>query len=61
MTDWSSLRLGNAAGFVKGPGKPFDELVRAPVQFITVGSITLEERGGNAGTDGLAAVAGRTG
>jgi dihydroorotate dehydrogenase (fumarate) len=50
MTDWSSLSLANAAGFIKGPCSQFDNLLRAPVQTITIGSITLLERPGNAGT-----------
>lgn len=47
--DWSSFSIGNAAGFVKGPGKAFDDLLRSPVTDITIGSITCEPRPGNSG------------
>lgn len=47
--DWSSFFLGNAAGFIKGPGKQFDDMLRSAATQVTVGSITLLERDGNAG------------
>lgn len=48
--DWSSFPIGNAAGFIKGPGKQFDDMLRSAATFITIGSITLEPRDGNPGT-----------
>jgi dihydroorotate dehydrogenase len=47
--DWSSFSLGNAAGFIKGPGKQFDDMLRSAATQVTIGSITLLERAGNAG------------
>jgi len=47
--DWSSFSIGNAAGFVKGPGLEFDDLLRSAVTDITVGSLTLAQRDGNPG------------
>jgi dihydroorotate dehydrogenase (fumarate) len=48
--DWSSFTLGNAAGFIKGPGPEFDDMLRSAAGEICVGSITVEERAGNPGT-----------
>jgi dihydroorotate dehydrogenase len=48
--DWSTFSIGNAAGFVKGPGLEFDDLLVSAATEITIGSITLEPRAGNPGT-----------
>lgn len=45
--DWSSFTVGNAAGFIKGPGKQFDGMLRSAATDITIGSITVEPREGN--------------
>jgi dihydroorotate dehydrogenase len=47
--DWSSFSIGNAAGFIKGLGQQFDEMLRSAATDITVGSITVEPREGNLG------------
>ena len=47
--DWSSFSLGNAAGFIKGPGSQFNDMLRSAATDITVGSITIEPRRGNLG------------
>jgi dihydroorotate dehydrogenase (fumarate) len=47
--DWSTFSIGNAAGFIKGPGLPFDDILASAATDITIGSITLEPRAGNPG------------
>jgi dihydroorotate dehydrogenase (NAD+) catalytic subunit len=47
--DWSSFSIGNAAGFIKGPGDMFDGILRSAATDITIGSITMEHREGNLG------------
>lgn len=47
--DWSTFSIGNAAGFIKGPGKQFDDMLRSAATEITIGSITLLPRDGNLG------------
>ncbi len=47
--DWSSFSLSNAAGFIKGPGKQFDEMLRSAATEIVVGSITIDPKPGNPG------------
>lgn len=47
--DWSSFSIGNAAGFIKGPGTAFDEALRSAATDITIGSITMSPREGNSG------------
>lgn len=49
MEELSTLRIGNAAGFIKGPGTAFDDILRSPATDITIGSITIEPRAGNPG------------
>jgi dihydroorotate dehydrogenase (fumarate) len=49
VMDVSTCTVGNAAGFIKGPGVRLDDLLRSPAQEITIGSITLEPRDGNPG------------
>jgi dihydroorotate dehydrogenase (NAD+) catalytic subunit len=49
VVDLSSLSIGNAAGFIKGPGRLFDDMLRSAATDITIGSITLEYREGNIG------------
>lgn len=44
-----NIRLMNAAGGCKGPGPEFDALLRSAVTEITIGSITVDPRDGNAG------------
>lgn len=49
--DWSSFSISNAAGFVKGPGNEFNDLLRSPVvDKIRIGSITVAGGPGNPGT-----------
>ena len=49
--DWSTFSISNAAGFIKGPGTEFDDLLRSPiVDTIRIGSITVEGGPGNPGT-----------
>ncbi len=51
MHDYSSLDIGNSAGFCKGPGPVFNDLLSCPItNVITVGSFTLTKRDGNPGT-----------
>jgi dihydroorotate dehydrogenase len=45
--DWSSFSIGNAAGFIKGQGKQFSDILRSAVTDITIGSITVEPCEGN--------------
>ena len=47
--DWSSFSLGNAAGFIKGPGSQFNDMLRSAATDITIGSITCGPRHGNLG------------
>jgi dihydroorotate dehydrogenase len=49
MMDWSSFSIGNAAGFIKGSGNEFDDILRSAATDITIGSITLDQRDGNPG------------
>lgn len=49
MVDWSSFSIGNAAGFIKGPGQLLDDVLRSSATDITIGSITYGPRSGNEG------------
>ncbi|MEK7601988.1 MAG: dihydroorotate dehydrogenase [Patescibacteria group bacterium] len=48
--DLSSFSIGNAAGFIKGPGKLFDDMLRSAATHIVIGSITRHRGEGNPGT-----------
>lgn len=45
----TTLRLMNAAGFIKGPGPEFDDLLRSAATEVVVGSVTMERRPGSTG------------
>ncbi|MDB5190198.1 MAG: Dihydroorotate oxidase [Parcubacteria group bacterium] len=48
--DWSSFSIGNAAGFIKGPGQQFNDALRSAATYITIGSLTINQRDGNPGS-----------